>query len=388
MPKVCAQSNFQPLNLRHEKNHSLQHVTKVKLLVNTRHSIKRHLRGGKKTGTRYPHKESKTATGALHREITNMIFLNDTNSSLEESILNSSAISSVFDPKRLPRAKVNPSAAELKSLATVNSIASVVGIIGNVLVCFVVMKFRFLGRPKSELFIASLAVADLLVCVMAQPMYVLFLYGLLPAHLDVIRKAITWISTLVSVSHLFAISIERFLSLYFLHRFSFFIPDNIIWSSIVLTWLIAIGFGAPAATIRKARIVSQYFVIAMFLGFPALYAGTFYIVRLQQKRFKQQFPAKPLFTSQRSFTSERKIVHMIAIVVGVFYLCFTPLIVLPFLFSIRVLPSVRVNALRAFPWVNTLAFCNSCVNPYIYYWRSWRFRLALELIFRRVFENK
>lgn len=318
-----------------------------------------------------------------------MDFFNDTNCTTERTLVNSSTVSSLCGPPRgFSRVRVNPGTEELKGLTAINSISSLVGIIGNVLVCFVVMKFRFLGRPKAELFIASLAFADLLVCVFAQPMYVMFLHGVLPARFDVIRKAITWISTLVSVSHLFAISIERFLSLYFLHRFSLFIPDHIIWSAIVLTWLIAIGFGAPAASFRKARIVSQYFVIAIVLIIPILYSGTFYIVRLQQKRIKERLPAKQLCTSQRNFTSERKIVYMIAVVVGVFYLCFTPLIVLPFFFSINASPAVLRNALRAFPWVNTLAFCNSCLNPYVYYWRSWRFRLALEIIMRRLFEKK
>ena len=297
-------------------------------------------------------------------------------------------ISSICGPSRSLRPQITASVSELKALTAINSIAGFIGIIGNVLVCFVVMKFRFLGRPKAELFIASLAVADLLVCVLAQPMYVLYLHGVLPTCLNLIRKSITWISTLVSVSHLLSISIERFLSLYFLHRFSFFIPDHIIWTAIVLTWLIAIGFGAPAAIFRQARIVSQYFVIAIVLVIPILYTGTFYIVHLQRKRIKEQLRAKPLSTSQKNFTSERKIVYMIAVVVGVFYLCFTPLIVLPFFFSIRVSPAVRVNALRAFPWVNTLAFCNSGLNPYVYYWRSWKFRLALEAIFRRLFEKK
>ena len=307
-----------------------------------------------------------------------MALFNDTNCT----------ISAICGPSRSSRPQVTPSFSELKALTAINSIAVFIGIIGNVLVCFVVMKFRFLGRPKAELFIASLAVADLLVCVMAQPMYVMYLHSVLPTRLNLIRKSITWISTLVSVSHLLSISIERFLSLYFLHRFSLFIPDHIIWTAIVLTWLIAIGFGAPAALFRQARIVSQYFVIAIVLVIPILYTGTFYIVHLQRKRIKEQLPAKPLSTSQKNFTSERKIVYMIAVVVGVFYLCFTPLIVLPFFFSIRVSPAVRVNALRAFPWVNTLAFCNSGLNPYVYYWRSWRFRLALEATLRRLFEKK
>ena len=284
--------------------------------------------------------------------------------------------------------RLSPIKSELKALATVNSVASFIGIVGNVLVCFVIAKFRFLGRRKAELFIVSLAVADLLVCVCAQPMYVLFLHDVLPDRLNVIRKTITWISTLVSISNLFAISVERFLSLYFLHRFSLFIPDRVIWSAILITWVVAICFGAPSATIRQARIVSQYFLITILLIIPVLYTGTFYIVRLQQKRIRKQLCTKQLSSSQKTFARERKIVYMIAIVVGAFYLCFIPLIIVPFFFSVRVSATVRANALRAFPWVNTIAFCNSCLNPYLYYWRSLRFRLALEFIFRRLLEKK
>lgn len=316
--------------------------------------------------------------------------LNNPNCTVERPSfgLNSSAVSSMCGPTRRTRPQFGLSTSEMKALTTINSTASVIGLVGNLLVCFVVMKFRFLGRPKAELFIASLAVADLLVNAFAQPMYVLFLHGLLPHHLNMIRKAVTWISTLVSVSHLFSISIERFLSLYFLHRYSFFIPDRIIWSAILLTWLIAIGFGAPAATFRRARHIAQYFVIAILLIIPVLYAGTFYIVRLQHQRIKKQLPVKKLSTSQKSFPKERKIVYMIAVVVGAFYLCITPLIVLPFFFNVGASPAVLLNAKRAFPWVNTVAFCNSSLNPYVYYWRSWRFRIALERILRKIFEKK
>lgn len=320
-----------------------------------------------------------------------MSSLNNTNCTEETpSFLNSSAVFSttMCGPTRLSKPQFGPSTAEMKALTAINSTASVVGLVGNILVCFVVMKFRFLGRPKAELFIASLAIADLLVCVIAQPMYVMHLYGLLPSQLNTIRQAVTWISTLVSVSHLFSISIERFLSLYFLHRYSFFVPDRIIWSAIILTWLTAIGFGAPAATLRKARHIAQYFVIAILLIIPILYAGTFYIVRLQHQRIKKQLPAKKLSTSQKSFPRERKIVYMIAVVVGAFYFCITPLIILPFFFNIGASRAVIINAKRAFPWVNTVAFCNSCLNPYVYYWKSWRFRLALEMILRRIFEKK
>lgn len=305
-------------------------------------------------------------------------------SSSEVMLNDTTSISSVVNSKLT----LLSSRWELKALTTVLSIASFIGLIGNVLVCFVVSKFRFLGRQKAELFITSLAVADLLICVCAQPLYIAFLHDVLPDRLNIIRKAITWISTLVSVNHLFAISIERFFSLYFLHRYTLFIPDHVIWSAILVTWLVSIAFGAPSATFRIARISSQYFLVAILVVIPILYTGTFYLVRLQRKRISKQVPTKQFSSSQQSFRRQRNILYMIVVVVGVFYLCFIPLVIVPFFFSIRVSTAVRLKALRAFPWINTLALCNSSLNPYLYYWRSYRFRLAMEFILRRLFEKK
>ena len=217
-------------------------------------------------------------------------------SSSEVMLNDTTSISSVVNSKLT----LLSSRWELKALTTVLSLASFIGLIGNVLVCFVVSKFRFLGRQKAELFITSLAVADLLICVCAQPLYIAFLHDVLPDRLNIIRKAITWISTLVSVNHLFAISIERFFSLYFLHRYTLFIPDHVIWSAILVTWLVSIAFGAPSATFRIARISSQYFLVAILVVIPILYTGTFYLVRLQRKRISKQVPTKQFSSSQQS----------------------------------------------------------------------------------------
>ena len=289
---------------------------------------------------------------------------------------------------RYSRVQVGPNATELKLLTAINSISGLVGLVGNLLVCLVVVRFRFLGRPKAEVIIASLAMADLLVCVTVQPMYVLFLHGLLPPLLNVIRKTVTWILTLVSVSHLLSISIERFLALYFLHRYSLWIPNGMIWTAITVTWLAAICLGAPTGSSLNARYVTQYFVIAVLLVIPLLYTGTFYIVRLQRKRIENLTHLKNMSPSQKRFSRERRAVFIIAVIIGVFYVCFAPLTVLPFFFTVGAPSSVLMNVKRAFPWINTLALCNSSLNPYVYYWGSWRFRLAIEMLTRRFVERK
>ncbi|KAJ7372038.1 Melanocortin receptor 5 [Desmophyllum pertusum] len=68
---------------------------------------------------------------------------------------------------------------EATFLASMNLLFSLFGIFGNVLVFIVVVRNRQL-HTVTNMFITSLALADLLVCLVAQPMYVIFLFGLPP----------------------------------------------------------------------------------------------------------------------------------------------------------------------------------------------------------------
>jgi hypothetical protein len=286
------------------------------------------------------------------------------------SILNSSEIS-------IPTKSVHSMAIthiEVIFLSSMNVLSSLIGTFGNILVFLVVAKCRYLGWQKTEYFICSLAGSDLLVCLVAQPMYITYLNKLLPKNINVLRTTVTWIATLASVSNLLTISIDRFLALLFLGRYRTMMKSRTAIVLVIITWLFSVAIGISASSFyRTLRFVAQYFVIAVLIAVSVFYVGIFLIVRVQCSEMKKRFPS--LSRTLRTFTREKTIAKLIAIVIGVFYICYTPLIVLPFFVAS---PSSKFIAFRVFPWVNTLALCNSCVNPYIYYWRSWRFRYAIQ----------
>ena len=263
---------------------------------------------------------------------------------------------------------------EMFFLSSMNVLSALIGTFGNILVFLVVAKCRYLGWQKTEYFICSLAGSDLLVCLLAQPMYIMYLNKALTTKINTLRTTVTWIATLASVSSLLTISIDRFLALLFLRRYRAMMKTRTALLLVLITWLFSVAIGISASSFhRTLRFVAQYFVIAVLIAVPIFYIGIFLIVRVQCTEMKKRFPS--LSRTLRTFTREKTIAKLIAIVIGVFYICYTPLIVLPFFFGSK---SSRYKALRVFPWVNTLALCNSCVNPYIYYWRSWRFRYAIQ----------
>lgn len=259
-------------------------------------------------------------------------------------------------------------------LSSVNVIGALIGAFGNILVFMVVAKCRYLGWQKTEYFICSLAGSDLLVCLLAQPLYITHLNNLLPSNINTIRQAVTWIATLASVSSLLTISIDRFLALLFLRSYRSKMTTKTALILVALSWVFSLVNGISASALHRTfRFVSQYFVIAVLVIMPLLYIGVFVIVRVQCTEMKRQFPTRA--HKLRAFTREKTVAKLIGVVVGVFYICYLPLIVLPFF---NKSPVLKKFTLRVFPWVNTLALCNSCINPYIYYWRSWRFRGAIQ----------
>lgn len=261
-------------------------------------------------------------------------------------------------------------------LSSVNVVGALIGAFGNILVFMVVAKCRYLGWQKTEFFICSLAGSDLLVCLLAQPLYITLLNKLLPPSIEIMRQAVTWIATLASVSSLLTISIDRFLALLFLRSYRSKMTTKTAVLLVVISWTFSMVNGTCASTlkIRTFRFVAQYFVIVVLIAVSFLYVGVFIIVRVQCTEMKRQFPTQT--HKLRAFTREKKVAKLIGVVVGVFYTCYLPLIVLPFF--ARSPTSKATVFQRVFPWINTLALCNSCINPYIYYWRSWRFRGAIQ----------
>ena len=265
----------------------------------------------------------------------------------------------------------------IAGLLSVNILSTLLGTIGNVLVIGTVCTNPSL-KIISNFWLVSMAVADLMVTALAQPMFSVFL-GLQvksECHEGVSQafRLIANMSCSASVLHLCLISIDRCLVILRPHDFRTFRTKKRFKIALAIAWTLPIVYGILRLTVSK-KGTSYFTVIAVgicYLIIISCYSLIILKVRKQGtatlKRLRGQ--------SRRSASSgssehmvERRVTVTIAIVVVIFTVCWFPLLYLRSAFA-------EDNFGVAYNWARTLALSNSSMNPWIYCFRIAEFRDA------------
>ena len=252
-------------------------------------------------------------------------------------------------------------------LIVVNGLLSCIGIIVNFLVALVVFKNEEL-RNELNLLIASLSVADMTVCLAAQPMYIVTLGSEESEGFKYAFELTALFALHASFNSLTGITINRMLVL--LHPFSYTMSHHRkrvyvavlggIWvSSVILAYYF---------TTDSGRKISPYVHTVMFSMFIFTYAYIFWMARKQVSKIASQMHSVPFNHKAMKIRKENSAAITSAILVCSSLVCFFPDIVFDYM---RIVDEVRSR------WSFTLLFLSSAINPCIYVWRNARFRLAL-----------
>lgn len=259
-------------------------------------------------------------------------------------------------------------ATEVHLLIAVNGVLCFIGSIINFLVVLVVLKNHEM-RNELNLLISSLSAADLIVCLVAQPMYMVTLgYETASEEFKYAFELTAFIGLHASFNSLTGITINRMAVL--LHPFSYTMSHHRkrlyvcilggIWcTSIILAYYFTTYTG------RKA---SPYVHTFMFSLFVFSYAYIFWVANKQVRKISSQMQSVSFNHKATKIQSENNAAKTSAILVSSSLICFFPDIVFDYM--------QIVNEMR-FSWSFTLLFLSSSINPCIYVWRNERFRLAL-----------
>lgn len=257
--------------------------------------------------------------------------------------------------------------AEVIFLVVVNGLLSFIGIIVNVLVVLVVLKNQQM-RNELNLLMASLSIADIIVCLAAQPMYMVTLCIEESEEFKYAFELVAFIGLHASFNSLTGMTINRMAVL--LHPFSYTMSHHRkrlyvgiiggIWiSSVILAYYFTTGSG---------RQISAHIHVVMFSMFIFSYAYIFWVARKQVRKISSQMQSVSFNHKATKIHSENSAAKTSAILVTSSLVCFIPDIVFDYLHM--------VDEMR-FGWLFTLLFLSSAVNPCIYVWRNERFRLVL-----------
>uniref|UniRef100_A0A3Q3BP08 Trace amine associated receptor 1 n=1 Tax=Kryptolebias marmoratus TaxID=37003 RepID=A0A3Q3BP08_KRYMA len=278
---------------------------------------------------------------------------------------------------------------------------SVMTVCGNVLVIISITYFKQLHTPSNYLII-SLAVADLLVGIVVFPMSMSFPLSSCLYYRDIfckIRDSFDVILSSTSILNLCCISVDRYYAVCKPLIYRTKINVHVVGIMILMSWgvpvLVAIGFVIAELNQEKCKencfydcegsclidalisttlacIFSFYIPVIIMLS---IYLKIFLVAQSQVKTIHNA-----TCQSKRSVAAvskmERKATKTLAVVMGVFLLCWSPYF-LCIIFQPLTYDATPIAAIETLNW---LTLSNSMLNPFIYaFFYSW-FRSAVRLM--------
>ncbi|XP_051265413.1 trace amine-associated receptor 1-like [Dicentrarchus labrax] len=265
---------------------------------------------------------------------------------------------------------------------------SVITICGNLLVIISIIYFKQLHTPTNYL-ILSLAVADLLVGIIVFPFSMAFSLSLCLYHEDLfckVRGSFDISLSTCSILNLCCISIDRYHAVCQPLTYRTKINYQVVVIMILMSWGVSalIGIGVITAGLKNETCEERCLIdvlLANILGpIFSFYLPVIIMLCIYLKIFLvAQRQARSIQNTKSGATvskMERKATKTLAIVLGVFLLCWTP-----FFLCITIVPfsnnSVPDPVTETLNW---LALSNSMLNPFIYaFFYSW-FRSAFRMI--------
>ena len=264
----------------------------------------------------------------------------------------------------------------------INAVFSPFAVVANVLVFFAILLNPSLRSP-SCLLIACLALSDLLVSLIVQPMYVT--YRFLEIHHGYANCAVRllyakgfYICYGVSFMTLSAISFERYLALRLHLRYKGLVTETRVLLVAILIWLLNLSL----TSLQWARINKIARGVHLFFWFVSLFIAAIsqlrihLIVRRHYRQIQQQqFPS----SGNHNFRRQVKVAVSVAYIVGIYFLFNFPVLVVTALHQIV---TGHIDSYDYYSWSETVAFLNSFVNPLICFWRSEEIRKAVRKLLR------
>ncbi|KAL1518059.1 hypothetical protein ABEB36_001740 [Hypothenemus hampei] len=280
---------------------------------------------------------------------------------------------------------------------TVYTTIFIVGLFGNVLVCFVVFRNRAM-QTVTNLFITNLALSDILLCVLAVPFTPLYtflgkwVFGSIICHLvPYAQGASVYISTLTLMS----IAIDRYFVI--IYPFHPRMKLSTCMAIIIIIWVFAIGVTSPYGMYMKHsdydsnnsryyceenwpveqwRVAFGAITTALQFLIPFLIMAYCYIC--VSIKLNDRARSKPGNKNSRKEEADRerkkRTNRMLIAMVAVFLLSWLPLNVVNIINDFDKDMWKWEYYFLSFFLVHQMAMSSTCYNPFLYAWLNENFR--------------
>ena len=277
---------------------------------------------------------------------------------------------------------------ELIFLSVLNILLSVTTFLGNTLILVALPKENSL-HPPSKLLFRNLAITDLCVGIIAEPLLVAYLMSLVKQRWDICYEldyaglAIGAILCSVSLFTLTAISVDRLLALWLGLRYRR-VATYIAYISVIVMWGLSVVAGAAIYS-RSLDIVildwSMFITISLCVVISSLcYTKVFVVLRRRKVRLEDSAFQGPteVIKVPLNLARYRKAVYTALWVQVTLVVCYLP-------FGIAT--TIPEISLSVYLMTLTLLLLNSSLNPLLYCWKIREVRQAVKDTIRQLFSS-
>lgn len=259
---------------------------------------------------------------------------------------------------------------------------------GNFLV-IIAYKINRRLRTRTNTFLISLAVSDVVVGAVGLPMWVFCMVEytecLASPNYSMIFKFLDRFGAFASIFHLTAISIERYIAVCKPYMFSR-LHERYFFAASAFAWVLAM-FLASLSWLGRPHITS-YNMVVFITGFalPAIIVISMYVgIFRSAKAMLDRTPTLNLNSKANHIREDQKVAVTVAMISGLFIVAWLPFFSLSIIVSycgMACLPKDILTILRMTTAVKWLHYSNSGVNPIIYAFRDREWKKSFKKILR------
>lgn len=293
--------------------------------------------------------------------------------------------------------------------AVVYGITFLVGAIGNSLIVYSVIHFRRM-KSLSNVFLASLATADLILIIFCVPVKFAQLFSYTWTFGKFLCKFVHYMQNLCAICSVYtltAMSIERYYAIMYPVECRYICTMSQTKRIIILTWLASIILATPVLWIHILMEVGdqehrgywcvrdwnndigwksyELYMLTIILIVPTIimtYSYAHICNKLWSVMYNRTstFPlSQPSIYIEASANKITQVIKMLIVVVVIFVLCWTPILVINVLMAFAIIPSLNYGHMKAVKTTfHLFSYANSCVNPIIYGFMSRSFRSSFK----------
>ena len=232
----------------------------------------------------------------------------------------------------------------------------------------------------TSLFLVSLSVADFLVCAVYQPSLIIRFNQPDQERSFVLTSSSIGHSLMTaSLNGLLVVTFDRFVAIYLPFKYITWMNKKNIALLISISWLVALVLGISSA-IFGVRVISGLFTTLIIIALSILYGVICKEARRQARRVINQYMQVTTNLPRRQHQTDRA-TRGVGLVLMTTLLCWLPILVFSSIF-----PTSQNDGEipKAVLWCLTPACFNSCINPFIYFYKFAKFRRNVRKLFQEI----